>query len=213
MNSEETKKIFSNKLKMYMSINNLTQKDISEIAGVSQQSVSNWINAKLMPRMGVIETLADYFKIKKSSLIENGTPELKKKDMDTIEVPIFNTFIFENEVRLHNDFDRKMKFPTAIFPNSNGYFAQYVVGDSMVDEGINDNDMVFFEKVNSIHNGQIGCFRINNGRIIVGKYYSNKNNIIIQPCNTRYPPIIIDQSNYDDFEILGSATLTVHNMR
>ena len=35
-----------------------------------QQSVSNWLNAKLMPRMGIIEILAEYFKILKSDLLE-----------------------------------------------------------------------------------------------------------------------------------------------
>ena len=68
--SEKTKKIFAKNLLKYMERHNLNQTDISEITGVSQQSVSNWLNAKLMPRMVIIEILAEYFKILKSDLLE-----------------------------------------------------------------------------------------------------------------------------------------------
>ena len=43
--SEKTKKIFAKNLLKYMERHNLNQTDISEITGVSQQSVSNWLNA------------------------------------------------------------------------------------------------------------------------------------------------------------------------
>ena len=40
--AEKTKKIFASNLLKYMEIHNLNQTDVSEITGVSQQSVSNW---------------------------------------------------------------------------------------------------------------------------------------------------------------------------
>jgi len=68
---DSTVLIFSENLKKYMERFQLKQSDIARITGVSQQSVSNWIAAKQMPRMGIIETLADYFAVKRSDLLEN----------------------------------------------------------------------------------------------------------------------------------------------
>lgn len=68
--AEKIKKVFSTNLKYYMKKNNVTPKEISEYTNFSKQSVSNWINGKLMPRMGVVEKLSLYFKIAKSDLLE-----------------------------------------------------------------------------------------------------------------------------------------------
>ena len=68
---EKVKEIFSKNLKQYMAIYNLNQEDVAKITGVSRQSVSYWLNKKIMPRMGVIEKLATYFDVWKSDLLED----------------------------------------------------------------------------------------------------------------------------------------------
>lgn len=69
--TEKIKQIFAYNLKKYMKEAGINQKKISEIAGVSQQSVTYWTQAKLMPRMGAVQKLADYFGIMKSDLLED----------------------------------------------------------------------------------------------------------------------------------------------
>lgn len=86
MNEEERiKKVFADNLKRLMKEKNVNQTKISEIAGVSQQSVSNWLNEKQIPRMGVIEKLAEYFKVFKSDLLED-----KNSDDDNQELILIN---------------------------------------------------------------------------------------------------------------------------
>lgn len=84
--NEQIKKVFSKNLKKYMTINNLKQSDISSIVNVSQQSVSYWLNGKLLPRMGTIEKLADYFGILKSELLEDDNSQelYKAKRLQTL---------------------------------------------------------------------------------------------------------------------------------
>ena len=85
MNEEERiKRIFSTNLRRLMKERNVNQNKISEIAGVSQQSVSNWLNQKQIPRMGVIEKLAEYFGVLKSDLLEQA------EDEDNQEIIIIN---------------------------------------------------------------------------------------------------------------------------
>lgn len=81
--AEGVKDTFASNLKHYMEIHNLTQSDVAAITGVSRQSVSYWLNAKLMPRMGVIEKIATYFGIKKSDLLENETGKKQSTDSFT----------------------------------------------------------------------------------------------------------------------------------
>lgn len=72
---EKIKETFAKKLNHYMEMHQLNQVDISKIAGVSQQSVSNWLSKKLLPRMGVIEKLANHFGISKTDLLEENNQE------------------------------------------------------------------------------------------------------------------------------------------
>lgn len=48
----------------------LTQKELADIAGVSDKAVSTWESDKKDPRMGTIQKIADYFGILKSDIIE-----------------------------------------------------------------------------------------------------------------------------------------------
>ena len=58
----------------------LSQKELAEIAGVTDKAVSTWELDKKDPRMGAIQRMADYFGIKKSDIIE---PIQVTMDFDT----------------------------------------------------------------------------------------------------------------------------------
>lgn len=48
----------------------LSQKELGDIAGVSDKAVSTWEKGIKEPRMGAIQKMADYFNLKKSNIIE-----------------------------------------------------------------------------------------------------------------------------------------------
>lgn len=70
MSDEKEKRIFSNNLNYYMKKHEKTQTDIISDLGINKSTISTWCNGTKMPRMGTIQTLADYFGIKKSDLVE-----------------------------------------------------------------------------------------------------------------------------------------------
>ena len=48
----------------------LSQNELASIAGVTNKAVSAWENDRIVPRMGPIQRMADYFGVKKSDIIE-----------------------------------------------------------------------------------------------------------------------------------------------
>lgn len=75
MNAEYDKTIFAKNLRNQMDLKQKNSSDICELLSVSRSTVSDWLNAKKMPRMDKVEILANFFHILKSDLIEE-----KKKD-------------------------------------------------------------------------------------------------------------------------------------
>lgn len=78
MSNIGNKDVFAQNLKHYMETKGKTQKELSEILGVSTSTFNDWVKAKKYPRIDKIEVLANYFGILKSDLIEEKTQERRQ---------------------------------------------------------------------------------------------------------------------------------------
>lgn len=75
MPEEIYKKIFSKNLNYYMELNGKTQTDLITDLGFNKSAVSTWCNGSRLPRMDKVETLAKYFGINRSDLIEEKSTD------------------------------------------------------------------------------------------------------------------------------------------
>ena len=71
MGELQQRQIFSENLNRYVMQSGKTQLEIANAIGVSAQTFNSWIRGVAIPRMDKIQKLADYFKIKKSDLIDD----------------------------------------------------------------------------------------------------------------------------------------------
>lgn len=110
MSEEKSRITFSNNLKRLLELNGKQPADIVRDLGIPFSTVSNWINGLKMPRMGKIETLADYLHCEKSDLIEDKgdkIPEAYYLNDDAREIA---QFLFENpDYKVLFDASRKVK--------------------------------------------------------------------------------------------------------
>ena len=76
-----------------------------------------------------------------------------------------------------------------------GVFALTVNGDSMVDAFIADGDMVLMEPIidkNYIRNGTIVSAMVPGSGTTLKYFFKKNNQIILEPANRNYEPIILD---------------------
>lgn len=88
----ESKMIFSKNLKLLLDRNNISQVELSKILGVSESSVGKWLLQKSMPRMNIIEKLAQYFQV-------DTTYFFKETDKNSLEL----TARDERDIKKHLD--------------------------------------------------------------------------------------------------------------
>ena len=60
------KEVMAANIKRYMEIKDVNSADVCKALGFKQNTFSNWINAKIYPRIDKIEMLANYFDVSKS---------------------------------------------------------------------------------------------------------------------------------------------------
>lgn len=81
--------------------------------------------------------------------------------------------------------------PKSKLPQSSEVYALRVVGNSMVDENINDGDIVLVKQQETAENGQKVVALVDNHEATLKKYYRERGHIRLQPANKSMEPIIL----------------------
>ena len=100
----------------------------------------------------------------------------------------------EQHVEEHIEIGENVFSPT---PN----YLLRVRGESMIDVGIFDGDLVAVKKAAMVENGQIAVARIND-EVTIKRIQLKKGRIVLYPENSAFQPMIVD-ANSGDFSIEG----------
>lgn len=73
------KEVFARNLKKYIDLSGKDRKELADTWGFPYSTVTDWINGKKYPRIDRIETMANYFGILKSDLVEADPEEYRKQ--------------------------------------------------------------------------------------------------------------------------------------
>ena len=82
-------------------------------------------------------------------------------------------------------------------------------GDSMVDAGIHDKDVVYIRIQPEVENGEIAAVRIN-GEATLKRVYYNPGTLTLMPANPAYAPMIYTGPQLEEVHIEGKAVGWTH---
>lgn len=192
-----------NKIRIKRQELGLTQTELGKMIGVSDSVVAKYENNKVKNlKRETIQKLSDIFNVSPAYFFDVDTIKLHDKDVTMTRIPIYERISCGNGLFVDNDIVNYLYINNDIVYDNKDYFAQYVQGDSMIDVGINDNDLCIFEISETIDNNQIGCFVIDENIVTCKKYRKTKDVIYLFPCNSKYEPIIITPEN-EYFRVIG----------
>jgi len=99
--------------------------------------------------------------------------------------------------------------PQSKIPKQGSLFALKVMGNSMIEENINDGDIVLVKQQTTAENGEKVVALINNYETTLKKFYQEKNHVRLEPANKKMDSIIIQR--HTPFEIQGIVTDIIKN--
>lgn len=188
----------------------LSQEELGDIVGVSDKTVSSWEINRTEPKMGIVQQLADYFKVTTDYLIKgeenNSSNELKKInnlfDIDKIKLPLLGTIACGEPI--YADEDRESYILAGADIKAD--FCLKCKGDSMINARINDGDIVFIRKQDIVNNGEIAAIIIDDEATLKRFfYYKEQNMVILRPENSKYEDIVLVGEQLERVKILGKA--------
>lgn len=191
---------FAKRLKELRASRGLTQDDLARELNLVKSSISMYENGKRKPSFEVLEAIADYFNVNMDTLYSSApvfVPSLKRVPMlgyAAAGQPLENldgqdTYYVETDSRYAVD------------------FCITVRGDSMINAGINDSDIVFVKSQPEVPNGKIACVEIDNERVCIKRFYKTDTGVMLVSENPKYAPLQFSESNCSDFKVLGLAVL------
>jgi repressor LexA len=161
---------------------NLTQKELAEIAGVTDKSVSAWENGQKEPRMGAIQKIADHFGILKSDIIEDQKIKNINKNKltgDSAPMPLLGSIsagipIEMIPVKEYINVPREI---AEMYPNA---FLVQVSGDSM-NKIIPSGALALIDPTEEVKNGDICAVAVNGYDATLKRFYKFQDGITLEP--------------------------------
>jgi len=130
-------------------------------------------------------------------LVEN---EYQLNSNGIATIPLVGTITAGNPIEAIENPDEFFSVPSSILSKGKEVFALLVKGESMINKGIHDKDVVIIERINNANNGDVVAAMTSENEVTLKTFYKEKNHIRLQPENDTMEPLI-----FNNITILGKA--------
>ena len=150
-----------------------------------------------------LNTLADKGYIKKSTSKNRAIELLVKNEYeveDVVDVPLLGKVTAGSPIEAIEMPDEFFTLPAYLIPTKKEVFTLKVWGESMINAGIHDGDVVIVQRQSTANNGDIVVAMNDENEVTLKTFYKENGYFRLQPENDTMSPIILD-----NVSILGKA--------
>ena len=199
MRTKEEKKIFSERLTYALERSRYNDSDVARKVGVDKSSIVHYKTGISIPNGKNLNNLAKVLDVSvewllgETNVMRSGVEEnVASTSIDTRRINILESIscgcgVFNDGLIIDT-----IQLPSEMFNKHIEYFGIYAVGDSMTNAGIDDGDLLIFERAEVPIENKIGAFCIDNEYAICKRYKSSEGHIFLLSANDNYSPIVID---------------------
>ena len=135
--------------------------------------------------------------------VEVKAPQEFKVESDSEHIPLLGLVAAGNPIEAIENPTNTIAVPRHFLKGGFRYFALTVKGESMIDAGILEGDVIVCRSTKEARNGQIVVAVIDGEATVKTLSLQNKKRLELLPSNKNYSPIIVDE-NIMDFKIVGT---------
>lgn len=188
----------------------LSQADFAKMLGVTDKAVSTWENETRIPRMGVIQKIADCYGLQKTDIIEDSPlstlppnvmplPKMKK-------VPLVGQIACGTPILAEENITDYIDLPGHIRAD----YALLCKGDSMVNAGIQDGDIVYIRQQEEVENGQIAAVLVDEDEATLKRFYRMDGKVTLNAENPAHAPLVYVGDEISHVRVIGLAVAFTH---
>ena len=172
-----------------------TIRELCKLCNLSS-TATMFVHLKNLMNKGYISQTENKFRT-----IELNVPnEYAKNNDSVIEVPLLGKVAAGNPIEAIENPNEFFNLPKELVPNDTEVFTLEVNGESMINAGIMDSDIVIVKRQPNANNGEIVVAMTDENEVTLKRFYKEKDHVRLQPENDYLEPIILN-----NVTILGKA--------
>ena len=130
----------------------------------------------------------------------------KENDYNLISIPLLGIIAAGQPIEAIEDKDTIKVSKSQLTPNGE-HFALRVAGESMINDGIFDGDIVIVRKQETAENGEMIVALLDNDQVTLKRIFKEKNGFRLQPANPHFKPIFVKE-----LIVQGKITSIIRNL-
>ena len=196
----------------------VTQQELADYIGISKQAVYKYEN-NIVTNIPTdkVDAIAKRLKVSPAYLMgweEQPTPKPTSpapippgfEPMPKMKkIPLIGSIACGEPITAEQNIEKMVDVPESIRCD----FSLTCHGDSMVDAGIHDKDVVYIRTQPEVENGEIAAVRID-GEATLKRVYYNPGTLTLMPANPAYAPMIYAGPQLEEVHIEGKAVGWTH---
>ena len=191
----------SKRMKLAMDMRDINQAELCRRTGIGKSSISTYLSGDYEPKQTNLYKIADALSVTipwlSGSDVEMNVekenrplPENLKPITKVNRIPIVGSIAAGTPILATENIESYL----LLGQEYKADFALKIMGDSMIDVGINDGDLALIIKDRPISNGEIYAVLVD-GEATLKKVYKNDDYLTLQPCNSKYEPIVVKEED------------------
>lgn len=196
---------FHERLREAMETRGIRQVDLVEQTGIAKSAISAYVNGDYVPKQINTYKIAKVLGVSEAWLMGKNVP---MDPMPTNILPIKAKKVpLLGEIACGQPTYVAEEKGSYVLTNSDDVdFCLRVEGDSMIDAGIKEGDLVFVRSQPRVDNGEIAVVLVGD-EATLKRFYETDDGVILKPENPSYQPIFYKADDFERVRILGKAVM------
>ncbi len=174
-------------------------REIGDALGIrSTNGVADHVKA--LERKGYVERVGGRGRARSLRLTDKATGGFH--DDATVAVPVIGRVAAGLPALAEENYEKTVRVDGSLVPSGVPCFALTITGESMIEDGILDGDIVVVRQQKTARNGETVVVRVDD-EATCKRFYRESGRIRLQPANSSMEPIYIDSTH--DVEVLGKV--------
>ena len=180
--------------------NDISQNELARRVGMAKSAISRYFNRtrefplnradQFAKALGLETEYLLGVSLPEETIEERPLPENLKPITKVNRIPIVGSIAAGKPILANENIESHL----LLGQEYKADFALKIKGDSMIDVGINDGDLALIIKDRPISNGEIYAVLVD-GEATLKKVYKNDDYLTLQPCNSKYEPIVVKEED------------------